>query len=89
VPSRPLSPKTIQTVFHRARHRAGISKAVGFHSLRHSFATQLLEGGASLRVIQALLGHRSPASTQIHTHLARTYLEEATSALDRLYRGRE
>lgn len=82
---RPLSPKTIQTVFHRARRRAGIAKAVGFHSLRHSFATQLLEDGVSLRVIQALLGHASPASTQIYTRLARTYLEDATSPLDRLY----
>jgi site-specific recombinase XerD len=85
---RPLSPKTIQTVFHRARRRAGIAKAVGFHSLRHSFATQLLEDGVSLRVIQALLGHASPASTQIYTHLARTYLEDATSPLDRLYQAR-
>jgi site-specific recombinase XerD len=84
---RPLSPKTIQTVFHRARRRAGIAKAVGFHCLRHSFATQLLEDGASLRTIQALLGHASPASTQIYTHLARTYLEDATSPLDRLYRA--
>ena len=83
-PGRPLSPKTIRTVFHRARRRAGITKAVGFHSLRHSFATQLLEDGVSLRVIQALLGHSSPASTQIYTHLARTYLEDATSPLDRL-----
>jgi site-specific recombinase XerD len=84
---RPLSPKTVQTVFHRARRRAGITKAVGIHSLRHSFATQLLEDGVSLRVIQALLGHASPASTQIYTHLARTYLEDATSPLDRLHRA--
>jgi site-specific recombinase XerD len=85
---RPLSPKTVQTVFHRARRRAGITKAVGIHSLRHSFATQLLEDGVSLRVIQALLGHASPASTQIYTHLARTYLEDATSPLDRLHLAR-
>ena len=81
-------PKTLQTVFHRARRRAGIAKKVGFHSLRHSFATELLEDGVSLRAIQALLGHASAASTQIHTHLARTYLEDATSPLDRLYRRR-
>lgn len=47
VKGRPLSPKTIQTVFHRARRRAGIAKPVGFHSLRHSFATELLEDGVS------------------------------------------
>jgi integrase/recombinase XerD len=88
VEGRPLSPKTLQTVFHRARRRAGIAKKVGFHSLRHSFATELREDGVSLRAIQALLGHASPASTQIYTHLARTYLEDATSPLDRLYRRR-
>jgi integrase/recombinase XerD len=88
VQGRPLSPKTIQTVFHRARRRAGIEKSVGFHSLRHSFATELLEDGVSLRVIQALLGHASPSSTQIYTHLARTYLEDATSPLDRLFEKR-
>jgi len=89
VKGRPRSPKTIQTVFHRARRRAGIAKSVGFHSLRHSFATELLEDGVSLRAIQALFGHASPSSTQIYTHLARTYLEDATSPLDRLYRRRE
>ncbi len=88
VKGRPLSPKTIQTVFHRARRRAGIAKSVGFHSLRHSFATELLEDGVSLRAIQALLGHASPSSTQIYVHLARTYLEDATSPLDRLYERR-
>lgn len=88
VKGRPLSPKTIQTVFHRARRRAGIAKPVGFHSLRHSFATELLEDGVSLRSIQALLGHARLASTLLYTHLARTYLEDATSPLDRLYQRR-
>lgn len=85
VRGRPLSPKTIQTVFHQARRRAGITKRVGFHSLRHSFATELLEDGVSLRAIQALLGHARLASTLLYTHLARTYITDATSPLDRLY----
>jgi integrase/recombinase XerD len=88
VEGRPLSPKTLQTVFQRVRRRAGIAKQVGFHSLRHSFATELLEDGVSLRALQALLGHASPTSTQIYVHLARTYIEDATSPLDRLYRRR-
>jgi integrase/recombinase XerD len=80
----PLSPKTVQTVFQQTRKKAGIAKAVSFHSLRHSFATHLLEDGANVRVIQALLGHRSLTSTQIYTHLARTYLNDTISPLDRL-----
>jgi site-specific recombinase XerD len=81
---RPLSPKTVQAVFHEVRERAGITKRVTFHSLRHSFATHLLEDGTNVRVIQALLGHRSLTSTQIYTHVASTYLNDTTSPLDRL-----
>ena len=85
---RPLCDKTVQTVFQQVRERAGITKRVSFHSLRHAFATHLLEDGANVRIIQALLGHRSLSSTQIYTHLARTYLNETTSPLDRLSQRR-
>lgn len=81
---RPLSTTAVQKIFHKARQRAGITKAVTFHSLRHSFATHLLEEGVNVRIIQALLGHRSLTSTQIYTHVARTYLNDTTSPLDRL-----
>ena len=80
----PLSPSTAEKVFTAAAGRAGIAKGVSFHSLRHAFATHLLEGGTNIRVIQALLGHQSLITTQVYTHLARTYVNATASPLDRL-----
>lgn len=80
----PLSPSTAEKVFTAAAGRAGITKDVSFHSLRHAFATHLLEGGTNIRVIQALLGHQSLTTTQLYTHVARTYVNATTSPLDRL-----
>ena len=80
----PLSPSTAEKVFTAAAGRAGIAKGVSFHSLRHAFATHLLEGGTNIVVIQSLLGHRSLTTTQVYTHVARTYVNATTSPLDRL-----
>jgi site-specific recombinase XerD len=80
----PLHPTSAQKAFQRARSRAKIEKPVSFHTLRHSFATHLLEDGANVRTIQSLLGHRSLESTQRYTHLAKNYLNQTKSPLDRL-----
>lgn len=67
------------TVFHIMQvlaERAGITRAISPHTLRHTFATHLLEGGANLRAIQAMLGHECIDTTQIYTHLDNTFLRQ-------------
>jgi len=80
----PLSPRSIYRIFVRAKTRARIHKHVYPHSLRHAYATHLLEGGINLRVIQMLLGHRSLRTTQVYTQVADTQLQATPSPLDRL-----
>lgn len=79
---RPMGPTTIQRVFKLARERAGIQKPASVHTLRHCFATHMLEAGTDLYYIQQLLGHGSLKTTSIYLHLGRKGLAQAVSPLD-------
>jgi integrase/recombinase XerD len=73
---RPLRREAVWTLVASAAKRAGITKHVSPHTLRHTFATHLVEGGADLAAVQELLGHADISTTQIYTHLDRDYLRE-------------
>lgn len=73
---KPLSRMSLWHIVTGAARQAGIKKAIHPHTLRHSFATHLLEGGADLRAVQEMLGHISILTTEIYTHIDRTFLEE-------------
>jgi len=83
-PGLAFAARVADQLLDRARLQAGIKKPVSFHTLRHSFATHLIENGTSVRTVQALLGHRSLQTTQRYLHLAQNYLHQTTSPLDRL-----
>ena len=72
----PLSRQAVWRIVRTACRRAGIERRVSPHTLRHSFATHLLEGGADLATVQELLGHADIATTQIYTHLDRKHLHD-------------
>ncbi len=74
--NRRLTPRSIQRIVSRYASKAGIIKHVSPHTLRHSFATNLLENGADLRSIQAMLGHEDISTTQIYTHMANPQLRK-------------
>ena len=78
------SPESVYRVFKEAMQRAGISKDVGVHSLRHSYATHLHENGLDIRYIQELLGHRSTRTTEIYTHISRRNLIKVRSPIEDL-----
>jgi integrase/recombinase XerD len=81
---RHISPKTIWNACENAAQRAGIRKKIHPHTLRHCFATHLLEAGADLRTIQILLGHRDLEETTIYLHLSQQHLNATASPLDSL-----
>jgi site-specific recombinase XerD len=78
----PLSYETIRRIYERARREAGVKKGEGIHTLRHSFATHLLEAGYDIRKIQVLLGHAKLTTTMIYLHVSRETLSKVPSPLD-------
>ena len=78
------SVKSIQNVFNKALESSGIKKEATVHTLRHSFATHLLERGTDLRYIQDLLGHNSSRTTEIYTHITKKGKDKIASPLDNL-----
>ena len=84
LPESPISTRSIQKVFKDAKRKAGIKKPATVHTLRHSFATHLLEAGTDIYRVQKLMGHTSPKTTAIYIHLRRQDLLKVVSPLDSL-----
>ena len=80
----PISGETVWYACHRAAVKADIQKPIGPHTLRHSFATHLLEAGADLRTIQVLLGHQKLKDTIVYLHLSQRHLHAAINPLDQI-----
>jgi len=83
-PNQPLSPTTVRQVCREVTWTCGVKKHLTPHTLRHSFATHLLEAGTDLRVLQILLGHQSLASTARYAHIAVGRIHTTASPLDSL-----
>jgi site-specific recombinase XerD len=81
---KPITPKVLWEACREAAQRAGITKSVRPHLIRHSFATHLVEGGADLPTVQLLLGHSDLKATSIYLHLSERHLKAAGTPLDKL-----
>ncbi len=88
-PGRHLHERTVQKVFELAKQRAGILTTAVVHTLRHSFATHILESGTDLRYIQELLGHKSSKTTGIYTHVTTKDMRRIINPLDTIISGKE
>lgn len=84
IDEKPLTERSAQKIFETACKRSGIIKNVSIHSLRHSFATHLLEAGTDLRYIQELLGHTSSKTTEIYTHVSEKSIAKIQNPADSL-----
>ena len=82
-----LTTRNIQKIIQGTRKRAGISKKTTPHTLRHSFATHLLEQGVDIRIIQTMLGHSSLSTTQVYTHISNEQLKKVKNPLDNLFQS--
>jgi site-specific recombinase XerD len=80
--NKPLSYESIRSIYEKARKRAGVKRGKGIHSLRHCFATHLLEAGYDIRKIQVLMGHARLSNTMIYLHVSRKTLSKIPSPLD-------
>ena len=78
-----MHPGSLQTAFKVALGKAGIAKPASVHTLRHSFATHLLENGYDIRTVQELLGHKNLQTTMIYTHVTTKNILGVRSPLDR------
>jgi site-specific recombinase XerD len=88
-PGKPMTTRQLNRLFHEAADAAGIKKGVTLHTLRHSFATHLLERQTHIRTIQALLGHTKPETTTRYAHVATGMISAVESPLDQLARPKK
>ncbi len=84
-PNKPLTVRSVQGIYRQAKKKAGITRGYGPHTLRHSFATHLVEDTGDIVAVKQLLGHRALSTTAQYTHVSRRHIATVKSPLDTLY----